>query len=204
MKENLATFMVNAVLALSGWASLLYERTTYKPRIRGKVFNIMRGHVQRGPVEFTSFFTFLHLTNSRRNAVTILDFQMEAQFGGVWHKLTRPYDFRVNMANFTDNQGQPIPFTDQQMIFGKGSSLEFGRPLQGWIMFLGDPTFFRQDATKYRVTCRDELDGVHVFETAPEQFEDLGLLIELTGLRVTPALATGPAPKTSSGSKFAP
>jgi len=180
--------VLGMLLALSGWGKVLYDHITARPRIRARVFNVMRGqmkHPGNTAKTLTSFVTYLYLVNTRRNSVHVLDYELEVLLDGEWIRLDRIYGIHnvqnlgflapdrteIKISNFNDN-----------LIYRKNLPVEYGKPLHGWIVFAGEASLYGADISRYRVTCVDAYRKKHKFETSPEEFENLYLLQDMAGI----------------------
>jgi hypothetical protein len=193
MSDSAVVIAINFVIALSGWAGLYYDHFTHKPRIRGKVFGVFNGQWDAYNKRLSSYFVFLHLTNARRNAVTIVDYEMEIQIDGEWIRLERVYGIASDTLKYQDEQGKPFTIPAGKMIYDRTTGVEFGKPLQGFVMFAGEPSLFGKQPSAYRITCLDEFDQKHVIETTPDKLGHTFRFFELAGIKATDAMV-GPTP----------
>jgi hypothetical protein len=196
--------LLGLLLALSGWAKVIFDYVTGRPRIRGRIFTVMRGQMPnpaRPSEMLTAFTTYLYLLNTRRNSVHMLDYEMEAQIGGKWHRLQRVYGIHnIKNLSFLAPDGTEIKISNfaDNLIYRRNIAVEYGKPLHGWIVFAGDPTFHVVETEKYRVTCIDVYRKRHVFVTTPKDFENLYLLQDMADVDIPESAKTPPNSNHSS------
>lgn len=178
------------IVALSGWGKVLYDHITGRPRIRARVFQVMRGQFRRpanANITLASFVTYLYLVNTRRNSIHVLDYELEVEVGGEWERLDRVYGVHniVNLG-FLAPDGTEIQIEDfrNNLIYRKNVPVEYGKPLHGWIVFAGREALYQAQVTRYRVICVDAYRKRHVFETSSEQFENIFLLQDMAGIAI--------------------
>lgn len=178
------------LLALSGWGKVVYDYVAARPKIRGRIFNVMRGHMKHPSDEariLTSFVTYLYLINTRRNSMHLLDFELEVNHGGQWVRLDRVYGIHnVQNLRFDAPDGTEIKIEsfNKNLIYRKNEPVDYGKPLHGWIVFAGDPSLHEANIEKYKVTCVDAYRGRHTFETTRRDFENLNLLQDMAGIAI--------------------
>ncbi len=178
------------LLALSGWGKVVYDFVAARPRIRGRIFNVMRGQMndpRQTTSTLTSFVIYLYLVNTRRNSVHLLDFELEICFKGKWMRLDRIYGIH-NVQNLSFNAPDGIEikidnFSDN-LIYRKNDPVDYGKPLHGWIVFAGEASLHKSDIEKYKVTCIDAFRKKHSFEIVPRDFENLYLLQDVAGVSI--------------------
>ncbi|MFA5914336.1 MAG: hypothetical protein WC830_12335 [Burkholderiales bacterium] len=178
------------LLALSGWGKVAYDYVTARPRIRGRIFNVMRGQMKdprNATRTLTSFVTYLYTVNTRRNSMHLLDFELEIFFDGKWVRLDRVYGIHnVQNLGFNAPDGTEIKIENfsKNLIYRKNEPVDYGKPLHGWIVFAGDASLHTADIAEYRVSCIDAYRKKHVFVTAPKDFENLYLLQDMAGIAI--------------------
>ena len=176
------------ILALSGWGKVLYDHFAGRPRIRARVFNVMRGQLadpQGTKKTLTSFVIYLYLVNTRRNSVHVLDYELEARRDGQWIRLDRVYGIHnVQNLGFLAPDGTEIKISNfsDNLIYRKNLPVEYGKPLHGWIVFAGEASLHQANIPRYRVTCIDAYRKRHRFETSQEKFENLFLLQDMADI----------------------
>lgn len=183
-------YIITSAIALSGWATVYYNYVTSVPKISGQVFQVMVGQMKHPTVadkELTSFTTYLYLINTRKSALHILDYEMEALVGGRWQRLERVYGIHaIKDLNFFSPEGRKIEiknFSDN-LIYRKNLPVEFGKPLHGWIVFAGDASLHGKTIPEYRLTCIDAFRNKHVIISKREQFANIFLLQDLADIAI--------------------
>ena len=177
-------------LALSGWGKVAYDHITTRPKLRARVFQVMRGQWTQSstlPITLTSFITYLYLVNTRRNSIHVLDYEMEIKVRGTWQRLNRVYRVHgIQNLGFLAPDGTEIKIENFQsnLIYRKNLPVEYGKPLHGWIVFAGPEALYKAEVDRYRVTCVDAYRKKHTFETDPDGFENLFLLQDLADINI--------------------
>ena len=181
---------VTVIVALSGWGKVLYDYLQTEPKIKGQVFQVMRGFMDHPDIhgqKMTAFTTYLYLINQRRNAIHILDYELAIEVKSKWLRLKRVYGIhRLKNLDFKDSTGQDIKidkFPDK-LIYRKGSPVEYGTPLHGWIVFVGDPELWSVDISRYKLTCIDAFRGRHEIVTNKEELANIYLLADLADFQI--------------------
>jgi hypothetical protein len=182
--------IIATAFALSGWAKVIFDHISARPKIRGRVFCVMNGrttHPQYPLVQLSSYMTYLYLYNMRHNSVHILDYEMELFIDRKWIPLSRYYGFH-NLTNteFSTEAGESIKFTDlkDRIINKKGLPAQYGIPVTGWLMFGGPIELFGKNTIKYRITCIDAYNKKHVFITNKYNLANINLVMEMEDLHV--------------------
>jgi hypothetical protein len=182
--------LTGLALALSGWTKVIYDLTTSKPRVSGRIMNIMRGQARMLEIEdqvFTSFTAYLYVVNTRKSSIHLLDYALEARVGKKWVKLGRWYALHnLKELTFYAPDGAPIVierFSDH-LIYRKDQAAEYGKPLHGWAIFLGPADLHMADIAEYRLRCIDAFANTHTIKNVPSEFADIALLEELTPIRI--------------------
>jgi len=183
-KEQIIGIIVAAIIGISGWVTFLYNYISNQPKIIGRLFTVVPGAWQEK--NMTTYLCYLYLTNQRKAAVHLLDYDLEVDFGEGFNKLNRVYGLGNRKdINFFDMSGKQIVIPDfhKQLIYNKDSLVQFGIPIHGFIMFAGDASYYGKKAKRYRLTCIDAFGKKHIVVTKPEDFGNLYLLQDLTGIR---------------------
>lgn len=178
------------LVALSGWGKVVYDHITGRPRIRARVFQVMRGQLKHPPqagVTLASFVTYLYLVNTRRNSIHVLDYELELRVDGQWERLDRVYGVHnIQNLEFLAPDGTEIKIQQfhNNLIYRKNIPVEYGKPLHGWIVFAGRDALYKAEVSRYRVTCIDAYRKRHAFETSVDQFENIFLLQDMAGIAI--------------------
>lgn len=185
--------LIGLLLALSGWGKVLYDLLTARPKVRGRILSVMRGQMQNPQqpnIMLTSFTTYLYLVNQRKNSVHLLDYEFEVKINGKWIELARVYAMH-NIPNFTFTapDGEPIVIKSfvENLVYRKNQAVDYGKPLQGWIVFAGDVSLHHADISCYRLTCIDAFGKKHVMENKTADFANIYLLQEMTDMSLPPS-----------------
>ena len=188
MKIDLTT-IIGFSIALSGWGKVIYDHVTSRPKIRGRIFQMIKAqmaHPQDKGKILSAFIAYLYLVNKRRNTIHILDYGLEAKIDRKWVKLARVYGLHNVKNSFSALAGGDIEIRDfeNNLIYRKNKPVEYGQPLHGWICFVGPDHLFHNEATAFRLTCVDAFHKKHCIVTRPNEFEHLYLLQDIADVSV--------------------
>ena len=184
------TFTIIALIfAFSGWGKIIYEWQTSKPKIKGKIFNVMTG--SSGPPvyqeEMTVFLPYLYLTNARKNTVHILDYILELDRGHGYERVKRVYGAHT-VPNWTFGSGiEQIRIDDfpNKLITVNAEPVQYGVPLHGWLLFASEKSQEEfENVKRWKITCIDAFDNNHEIVTCREQFPPLYLLQDIAGIKI--------------------
>jgi hypothetical protein len=81
---SFAISLLSYIITLLVWATLLYNLFARKPKIKGRIYNVITGDIPdpRDPTkDLTAFNVYLYLTNIRKNTIHILDYELEVDLG---------------------------------------------------------------------------------------------------------------------------
>lgn len=190
MKNETIAFIVSAILALSGWSTLLYNWFTSAPKIKGQILNVMTAEMHND--EFanpkTVFFVYLYLINTRKNPTHILDYELEFDIGNGYERALRIYGAQnIGQPQFhSDEQEITIPNFQDKLIYSKSTPVEYGVPLHGFALFATDTphSAVAGKIKKIRITCIDAFNNRHKIEATPKQFANLYLLQDIAGIKI--------------------
>jgi hypothetical protein len=180
--ETVLTLVIGVVGTISGWVAFCYQYFSEKPKIKGKLLNVMRGRMKNPEnlsENLTVFTLFVYLTNARKNAVHVRDYILEVDNGNGFKKMKIIHGnlsgFRFDCA---DGEIQ-IPNFEQGVIYRQSKPIEYGVPYYGYLIFGGDLKYYDSEIKRYRVTCVDVFDNKHTITTKPDKFRDLFYLQEV-------------------------
>jgi hypothetical protein len=181
---------------LGGWGKVAYDYWSGQPRVKGRVFNVIRSwieHPSRPNELLAAFFPYLYLTNASKSSVHILDYELEV-FIRDWRRVHRMLGFDKTMAQARNPSPEVslIIEVSKNLIDKKNRPVEFGAPLHGWLAFAGPANEFRGDVSMFRVTCVDVFGNRHTIETRPDEFANLSLLQEIADIQFPKAMLSGP------------
>lgn len=181
------------MFALSGWVTFLYNWFTNKPKIKGRIFNVITGDMPdpSDPTKsLTAFNVYLYLTNIRKNTIHILDYELEVDLGKGFIKTERVYGaHKVPNWTFTSQtHNMKIPDYPNKLITAKAKPLEQGIPLHGFVLFASRETskMFKGNVKRFKVTCIDALDNRHEITSTPKELPNIYLLQDLAGIEFKP------------------
>lgn len=185
--NQLLTYGIAFVSAVSGWVAFLYGYFSSKPKIKGKILQVMMGYFTNPKTseKLTVFIPFLYLTNARENPLHIVDYLLEVETEKGWKKMNV---IRGNFeSNFQDAQGKPFQIPDfmKNVIYKQEKAVEFGKPFYGYLAFFGDLKYYETKIKRYRITCVDVFDNKHKITTSIEKFTNPYRLEEIFGIKIT-------------------
>ena len=183
-KAQIIGIIIAAIIGLSGWITFYYNYISNQPKITGRLFTVIVG--QWKDKNLTSFLCYAYLVNERKAAVHLLDYELEVDFGEGYKKLKKAYGLD-NPKNFTfldKNRSEIIiPDFQKQLINKKDNLAQYGIPIHGFILFVGDSSYYSKTVKVYRLTCIDAFGNRHTITTNPGDFGNLYLLQDMTGMR---------------------
>ncbi|HEY96934.1 MAG TPA: hypothetical protein G4O16_01985 [Dehalococcoidia bacterium] len=194
-KFNIAILLLSILVALSGWATLGYQVLTSKPKLIGRVFNVIIGEIAEPEIfngHHTSFLTYLYIINERKNSVHILDYELEIDVGNGFERLYRAYGVQniQNWGFLSDKYQISIPDFTNKLIYAENRPVEYGTPLHGFVVFTSEHPksdyVSNMENNKYRLTIIDAFQNKYVFTVSPDTFPSLFLLQDLAGINFTP------------------
>jgi len=183
--------ILSYILAFSGWVKIINDWITNKPKIQGRIFNVLtaRSGPPTLPEERTIFLLYLYITNARKNTVHILDYQLEIERNLGYERVDRVFGAH-NIPEWTWEQKDKtmiIPNFPQKLITVNAEPVAYGIPLHGWLLFASEkPQAEYDEVKKWKVTCVDAFKNKHCIVTRPDQFQSLSLLQDITGIKNIP------------------
>jgi hypothetical protein len=194
-------YILLVIGGLSGWIALIFDRLSERPKIRGRILQVMRGQFQNpeNSVEtLTSFTLFLYLTNTRKSRAHLIDYALSistARFRFQKMKLGRgiPPDMKFHF----NYQGRELNIPDftKRLLHRQSEAIEFGVPFIGFLLFGGDLKFYKADIRRYKMICTDVFGHKHKIVANPKRFENLLYIQDLFGVE---GLTQASPPRSSS------
>lgn len=182
LDQESLTLLIAAIAAISGWVTVFYQYYSDRPKIKGKILNVMRGKLPNpsNPSEtLTTFVLFVYLTNVRKSVVHLRDYILEIDNGNGFERMKI---VRGDMAHFHFDTAVGeihIPDFEQGVIYKQSKPVEFGVPYYGYLMFAGDLKYYNSEIKRFRITCVDVFDHKHKVTAKPSNFVDLFYLQEV-------------------------
>lgn len=185
------TFIITAIVGLSGWTKVLFDWYTSTPKIEGRVLGIITGEWQADnqPTR-TSLWVYLYLVNERKNAVHILDYELEFDVGYGFERALRVYGTK-NLQNIKTvfkggNASLPFPDISKNLIYSKRLPVEYGAPLHGFALFVTNRRYadFQGAEIGLRVTCIDAFGNRHLIECPKDEKLNLYLLNDIADVQI--------------------
>jgi hypothetical protein len=157
-----------------------------------------RAHVITGVMEdprnpaknLTTFNVYLYLTNRRKNTVHILDYELEIDVGTGYEKMERVWGANTipNWTFTSKTHTMEITNYPEKLITAQAKPIEHGIPLHGFVLFATEKPqhLFLDQVKRYRITCIDAYQNKHILTSRPDQLQNINLLQELAGIKLTP------------------
>lgn len=189
LTESVVADIIAILAAISGWIAFIYQYFSERPKIRGKILQVMRGTSENpdGTTEspITVFTLFLYLTNMRKNAVHVSDYILEVETEAGFEKMKTIYGIGETRMHFYYGTGEiEIPDFNKGLIYKQSKPIEFGTPLYGYLPFAGDHKYFKANIKSFRITCVDVFGHEHKITTRPKDFVNLIYLQEVFGIKI--------------------
>jgi len=188
------TFTVSEyfTLLLSGLISFLvsYVMQWYfgRPKVRAYFINMSIGTMNIGDIQRTLFAPYVYITNHRHNSVTILNYEMEIDFGDGFVKLGRLYGLQMNWPEPFEGQTETdiirIPKFKDKLIYANPATVSFGEIIKGFLAFVDEPSTRDLKVRRIKLTCIDALQKRHVTISSPEKYPPIYLFYDLVGANV--------------------
>jgi hypothetical protein len=186
------------VFAFSGWFKVYYDHQSSKPKIVGRILNLMGGQFL-SPVNNKTYMSFLlypYLLNSRKNSVHILDYEAYIKIKGdrAWVRLERGYGMeKLKTFSFASPAGGVIKINGlpRNFIYQKSEPVQQGIPLHGWIPFFIEGVVERDVITDYKLVCIDANSQRHVIKSKATGFVALNLLAQVADIELPPDMVEG-------------
>jgi nucleoside phosphorylase len=181
-------------LTLSGVIAVIatYLVQTYlaKPRIKIVIFNMSTGILSfNQKPEYALFTIYVYITNQHHNAVHILDYELNIDFGEGFTRLKRIYQIHQGWPDpyrtETDTDFVEIPDFTKKLIYANPRPVSYGDILKGFVAFGGDTTLHGRKARRIRFTCIDAFQKRHTVVTTPEKYLEPLLFYEFVGAKTT-------------------
>ena len=158
-------YILLVIGGLSGWIALIFDRLSEKPKIRGRIVQVMRGQFKNpeNPLEtLTSFTIFLYLTNTRKSSAQLIDYALLIPSGRFRFQRMKILLGTLDNLHF-GYQGRElnIPDLNQRLLNHQTKPVELGASLTGFLIFLGDASYYKADIQKYRLICTDVFGRKH-------------------------------------------
>ncbi len=196
--SNAVGILIATGIGLSGWGTVTYSYFTDKPKLGCRIFTVIVGNFTFAGRQYTSFLTYLYLTNRRRAAIYVLDYGMEVEIDGQFRKLDRAYGtHKVQNWTLTDSSGNEIkiPELNHKWIYVRGKPAEYANPLHGFVLFVGDPSYHDRPITRYRISCEDAFGSKHTFVIKAKDLPNLYLFADIAGVELPPRVGLPKIPQ---------
>lgn len=173
-----------AMFALSGWFKVYYDHISTKPKITGRLLTSINGLMNFKGSDLSSFVVYPYLLNARKNVVHILDYQLHIKLSDGWHRLDAAYGFhKAENFTFSSDDGEiKIKDFSTSFIYTRKEGVQQGIPLHGWLMFLGDRSFYGQEVLAYKLVCVDANLVSHDVITKSKKLQPLPLVAQIANI----------------------
>ncbi len=181
-----AQIIILFVGAVSGWIAVVITYLSGRPKIRGKILQVMRGtfpNPERRSEVLTSFVLFLYLTNARKSPVHLVDYELQIDAGEGFQgmKIVRSGPDMAFHFEYSGSELQ-IPDFNRRLLYRQGKSIVFGTPFIGFLMFGGDAKYYKSAIREFRLTCTDVFGHKHRVIAEPDEFRDLAYIQDMFGV----------------------
>lgn len=202
--DPVLSLVVTILLGISGWVAFFYRYYSERPRIRGKILQVMTGNMAN-PTQLTerltSFILFLYLTNARKNAIHLSNYILEVDAGNGFEtvKMVRGFADSLNI-HFSDRNGAEIQIPDfnKGLIYKQSKPVEYGVPFYGYLVFAGDIKYYDQKIKCFKITLVDIFDHKHKITANPEKdFVDLFYLQETFKIKIPNVVPSSHTPENT-------
>ena len=187
----------SVIFAFSGWFKVAYDHQTSKPKVVGKLLNVMSAQATSPTKKnYTFFMLYPYLLNARKNSIHILDYEAFIKVPNKkgWQALNRFYGLdKVSNTTFMSPAGGLIKINGlpSAYIYRKGEPVQQGIPLHGWIPFLGDADLDTVKATEYKLVCIDANSNRHEIVMKTKDIVSLPLLLQIADIELPPDMMEG-------------
>lgn len=131
------------------------------------------------------------LTNYHKKSISIVDYELEVDFGDGYVKLDRVYGdiskilpevipVKTNLGDIT------LKNFGKHLLYKNSPPVRYGRFNHGFVMFVGDPSLKNKKAKKLKFTCIDVFNQRHIIENRFETLFNLNLLLEILDIAESP------------------
>ena len=153
-------------------ATFMVQSYLDRPKLKGNILQVIIGHLV-GNFDKTSYAMYVYLTNQHQNTISIFDYEMYVDFGEGYIKLDRVFGTgiipEVFEASSPLGNARIENFRDKQLS-KKDQQIGFGNFIDGFLMFVGDPSFLKKQVNRYKLVCIDVFQRKHIIEVAPKEF----------------------------------
>lgn len=182
--EELIFKAAGVALGVSGWAKVVIDHYSSKPKFSGQLLNVIRSQMNINGAVQSAFIAYPYIHNLRKNSMHILDYEMSIKVDGKWIELALSYGLEhVRTINFTSPAGNAliIPDFPDKLIHRKEEGVQHGVPLHGFIVFVGDVSLYQVKIDEYKLVCIDVNRKRHTILTKPTEMRD-HLMIQFSGM----------------------
>jgi hypothetical protein len=175
------------LIGFSGWVTFLYTYLSGRPKIKGKILQVMRGNFPNpgNPSETLASLTlFLYLTNARKSAVHLVDYELyiDAGEGFQQMKIVRSSPDAIFHFAYSGRELE-IPDFNKRLLFRQIRPIAFGVPFIGFLLFGGDVRYYTAKIRKFKLVCTDVFGHKHKIVAKPEEFRDLPFIQDMFGVK---------------------
>lgn len=180
--------IILVVLGFSGWIKIFYDHQATKPKLVGRVMNVVLGGQTSGDLACrANFALYIYLLNARKNSVHILDYGVRVKIDGRWSDLDRVYGIeRIGEICFSDSSGKDIVVKNfaKNVIYMKKEAIQYGIPMHGWIVFSGPESMLEKQIDEYELMCIDAYGIQHKIRSKQKDMVNLALLSQVAEIQI--------------------
>ena len=159
-----------------------------RPKIRGKILTVISAEwtSQSQNIHKSAFWVYVFLTNYHKNPISLIDYELEADFGEGYIKLERVYGdvskVLPPVITAKDNMNVDIQLKNlrQHLLYKNAKPVRYGEFNHGFVMFAGDDlSLYSRKALKIKFVCIDVFGNRHVICTQYDQLASFHFLQEI-------------------------
>jgi hypothetical protein len=117
----------------------------------------------------------------------MLQYDMEIDLGKGFEQVQRAWGtsgLNINLGSWI-SRGIQIPDFMNRLLIRQDRAVEFGIPLKGILLFLGNIKYYQAKVKRFRITCTDIFGRKHKITAKPETFPALEDLEDQFGVKIT-------------------
>lgn len=185
--EKWLPYLLSFLIGLPAWIKILYDYFTSRPKIKGKIFNMIHAKFETSidPTIQTAFLPYLFMTNLRNFSTYIIDYELYVNVGNGFEKLIKVYG-NLEQIGSIDDGNISIPDFEEKLLGIQPQLVEYGKPLHGFVMFVSKKhqDYYGDKIKRTKLICLDSFGKKHTIYTKPKEYGSLYLLQDLANIRI--------------------
>lgn len=187
LSTDTISLVVAIVVGLSGWLTLFYSYFSNRPKIRGRILQVMTGkftNPEKPDELLTSFTLFLYLTNTRKSPVHLVDYELSIDVGRGPEKLKIVRSGPDMIYTFVYlGRNLQIPNFQQRLLYRQAKPISYGTPFIGFLLFGGEARYHGVKPRAFKLVCTDVFGHKHRVNAKPEEFRELPFIEDMFGVQ---------------------